>query len=133
MHVCEDIWPQGLAQGIQMVQELLVERLRDFEIHRIQPMGEAFDPHFHEALQEEERDDVAPGTVVSELMPGYRMADQLLRAAKVLHWTGPYKPWLSNGLHRSWWEPYALRCALRSTEGTEQESLTSTVQRSTGP
>jgi len=36
--------------------------------------------------------------------------DALLARAKILHWTGPLKPWLANGLYRSLWTPFAVHC-----------------------
>lgn len=30
--------------------------------------------------------------------------------AKILHWSGPLKPWSKNGLHKELWSPYAVHC-----------------------
>jgi molecular chaperone GrpE len=38
----------------------------------------------HEAIQQVESDEHPPGTVVGELMPGYRLGDKLVRAAMVV-------------------------------------------------
>jgi molecular chaperone GrpE len=45
-------------------------------------VGGGFDPALHEAVQHVPSD-AAPGTVVSEMAPGYRLGGKLLRAAVV--------------------------------------------------
>jgi molecular chaperone GrpE len=52
-------------------------------ISRINPIGEALDPHRHQAMIEIPTDDAEPGTIVEEMQPGYMMKDRLLRPALV--------------------------------------------------
>jgi molecular chaperone GrpE len=52
-------------------------------ITRINSVGEALDPHRHQAMMEIPSDEHAPGTVVEEMQPGYVMKDRLLRPALV--------------------------------------------------
>lgn len=72
-----------LAQGVSLTRVVFLEKLRAFGIEPIEPLHAPFNPFHHEALFEEERSDVAPGTVVGEISRGYRMGAQLVRAAKV--------------------------------------------------
>ena len=44
----------------------------------------ANDVHLHDALMEEVRDDVEPGTITNEIQKGYMMGDDVLRHAKVI-------------------------------------------------
>jgi molecular chaperone GrpE len=46
-------------------------------------MGEALDPHRHQAMMEIPSDDAEPGTIVQEMQPGYMLKDRLLRPALV--------------------------------------------------
>ena len=74
----------GLLQGVMMVRDLFLQKLRDESIERIDAVGEPFDPAIHEAMDivavEEPSQD---NTVVEELSPGYRYKDQLLRPTQV--------------------------------------------------
>lgn len=74
----------GLLQGVLMVRDLFLQKLRDESIERIDAVGEPFDPAIHEAMDvvavEEPSQD---NTVVEELSPGYRYKDQLLRPTQV--------------------------------------------------
>jgi molecular chaperone GrpE len=49
----------------------------------MEPLGEAFDHNFHQAMFELEDPEKPAGTVVQLLQPGYRLHDRLLRAAMV--------------------------------------------------
>jgi molecular chaperone GrpE len=47
-------------------------------------VGQPFDPSVHEAIQQVETADHAPGTVLAEVQPGYTQGDRLMRAAMVV-------------------------------------------------
>ena len=60
--------------------------LNVFERHgikRIDPKGEKFDPHFHQAVFEVPTNDEPPGTVVQVLQAGFSIGDRILRPAMV--------------------------------------------------
>ena len=52
-------------------------------ISRVKSVGEALDPHRHQAMMEIPTDDAEPGTIVEEMQAGYTMKDRLLRPALV--------------------------------------------------
>jgi len=52
-------------------------------ISRVKSVGEALDPHRHQAMLEIPTDQAEPGTIVEEMQPGYMMKDRLLRPAFV--------------------------------------------------
>jgi len=51
-------------------------------VQRIKALGEALDPHKHQAMMEIPSDE-APGTIVEEMQAGYMLKDRLLRPALV--------------------------------------------------
>ena len=51
-------------------------------VERIKALGEALDPHKHQAMMEVPSDE-APGTIVEEMQAGYMLKDRLLRPALV--------------------------------------------------
>jgi molecular chaperone GrpE len=53
-------------------------------IVRVPSIGERFDPALHDAVQQVETDAHPPGTVLAEVVPGYRLGDKLVRAALVV-------------------------------------------------
>jgi molecular chaperone GrpE len=52
-------------------------------VTRVQSVGEALDPHRHQAMMEVPSDEAEPGTIVEEMQPGYMLKDRLLRPAMV--------------------------------------------------
>jgi molecular chaperone GrpE len=75
---------KSLVDGIQMVMRLYGDTLARMGIERTPGVGQPFDPAVHEAIQQMETDEVPPGTIAAEVLPGYRQGDRLVRAAMVV-------------------------------------------------
>jgi molecular chaperone GrpE len=71
------------ASGVAMIRENLSNVLTNAGIEQIPSEG-IFDPSHHEVIAEQERDDVPRGTIVDVHRAGYRLKDQLVRAAQVV-------------------------------------------------
>lgn len=76
--------PKSVVAGVRLVYDNLMKALREHGIEPIEAMGRPFDPHQHEAVQQVATTDAAPGTVVAVLQGGFRMAERVLRPAKVV-------------------------------------------------
>ena len=74
---------QTLLGGVEAVERELVKCLDAHDIERIDPVGEPFDPNFHEAMFEVPNSKFPTGTVAQVIQPGYRLHDRLLRPARV--------------------------------------------------
>jgi molecular chaperone GrpE len=73
----------GLRQGVELIDREFASILDRHGIKRIDPLGEKFDPNWHQAMFEAEAPGAAPGTVIQVVQPGYRLHDRLLRPAMV--------------------------------------------------
>lgn len=79
-----DQTPPSVVQGLEMLEQLMVKKLAELGIERVQSIGERFDPTVHEAVAlMEVQDEQQDGLVVAELSPGFRLAGQLMRPPKV--------------------------------------------------
>lgn len=56
----------------------------NFQLERFGQAGQIFDPNMHEALLANESTEVAEPTIAQILQPGYRLGEEVLRAAKVV-------------------------------------------------
>ena len=74
----------SLTKGIRLVQEQLLAALKRAGIETFSPSGEQFDPHLHEAVATTPVEGAESGTVVEVYQAGYRLGDDVLRAAKVV-------------------------------------------------
>jgi molecular chaperone GrpE len=75
---------KAMADGLAMVLRQFTEALGREGISRVPTVGQPFDPGVHEAIQQVETSDHAPGTVLAEVQPGYTQGDRLMRAAMVV-------------------------------------------------
>jgi molecular chaperone GrpE len=69
--------------GIESTARELESVFSRHGIERVPSIGEALDPHRHQAMIEIPTNDAEPGTIVEEMQPGYMMKDRLLRPALV--------------------------------------------------
>jgi len=75
---------KAMADGLGMVQRQFTEALGREGIARVPTVGHPFDPNVHEAIQQVETSEHAPGTVLAEVQPGYTQGERLVRAAMVV-------------------------------------------------
>jgi molecular chaperone GrpE len=73
-----------LREGGELTLKLLSNAMDKFKIKEINPLNELFNPEYHEAMSVQERDDVAPNTVVTVVQKGYLLNDRLIRPAMVI-------------------------------------------------
>ncbi|MDA8387218.1 MAG: nucleotide exchange factor GrpE [Nitrospiraceae bacterium] len=73
----------GLAQGVEMTLRELKRVLEKAGLKAIDALGRPFDPAFHHAISQVERDDTPDKTVVEELRTGYVHNGKVLRASLV--------------------------------------------------
>lgn len=79
-----------LLQGIEMVREKFLHKLATYNITRVDPLGEPFDPTRHEALTSlPSSDTFGDGIVAGVIRPGYLIGDEVLRPAAVAVATAP--------------------------------------------
>ncbi len=74
---------RNLIAGVEVTHRELLNVFERHGIKRIEPKGEKFDPHFHQAVFEVPSADHPPGTVVEVLQAGFTIGDRVLRPAMV--------------------------------------------------
>jgi molecular chaperone GrpE len=73
-----------VSEGLKLVLRQFTDTLNRSGITKVPTVGQPFDPSLHEAIQQVETDEVAPGTVMAEVQPGYLQGERLVRAAMVV-------------------------------------------------
>jgi molecular chaperone GrpE len=73
----------AFREGVEMISKQLKDILDRRGVVEINPIGQAFDPEVHEAVQRVEDSQHPPGTVVFVLLKGYSAGDRLVRPALV--------------------------------------------------
>lgn len=75
---------QSLQAGIALVHQQLKSALSEAGLEEVNATGKPFDPNLHEAVSQQETNEVPEGHVVQQLRKGYRLRDRLLRPASVV-------------------------------------------------
>ncbi len=79
----QDATPQAMHEGIDLTLRQLKAAFAKGNLKEIDPVGEKFDPHFHQAISMVPAAGVAPNHVVAVLQKGWLIADRVLRPALV--------------------------------------------------
>ncbi len=72
-----------VIKGFSLISRKLLTLLETSGIKIINPVGEEFNPAFHEAIGQDESSDVASGHISAVLQKGYLHGDKVLRPALV--------------------------------------------------
>lgn len=70
-----------LVAGVEVTERNLLAALERHGVRKIEPLGEVFDPHLHQAVFQ--RPDDEEGKIIEVLQPGYLMHERVLRPAMV--------------------------------------------------
>ena len=74
---------QALQHTLRMLLWQLNEVLRGEGLTLVPSLGETFNPYVHEAIEAVENSDQPEGTIVEEVLKGYKIGDETLRPARV--------------------------------------------------
>jgi molecular chaperone GrpE len=78
----ENATVDNFKNGMELTQKQLNAVFEKFNIKVINPEGEKFDPHHHQAMCAVDSD-IAPNTVVQVMQKGYTLHDRVIRPALV--------------------------------------------------
>ena len=80
---------ETLLTGFRLVKQQLHTLLNRNHCELINPEGEVFDPHFHQAILQQPSAEVPAGNVMLVAQPGYKLHDRVVRPAQVIVSAGP--------------------------------------------
>ncbi|WP_070988498.1 nucleotide exchange factor GrpE [Halofilum ochraceum] len=73
-----------VREGTELTLRMLGQAMEKFDIVEINPLGEKFDPDYHQAMSMQEVEGYESNTVYQVMQKGYRLEDRLLRPALVM-------------------------------------------------
>jgi len=90
---------KALIEGVELTERSLLNALEKHGVRKLDPVGERFDPNFHQAMFEVPDASVPAGTVVQVVQAGYMISERVLRPALVAVSKGGAKaaPLAANG------------------------------------
>lgn len=81
-HVPADLCDNNWVSGVKQIERQLEQILESEGLTKIPALGCQFNPEFHDAI-EEVKSDKDEGTIVAEILPGYKFDEKVIRPAKV--------------------------------------------------
>ena len=79
----ETVSAESMKSGVELTLRQLKSVFDKFSVAEIQPLGQKFDPHRHQAIGTMESD-AEPNTVLQVLQKGYLLHDRVIRPALVM-------------------------------------------------
>ena len=75
---------RAILEGVEICLKMLLDALTRENVVQLNPVGEPFNPEFHEAIQVIESAEVAPNAVAMVIQKGYTLNERLVRPAMVI-------------------------------------------------
>jgi molecular chaperone GrpE len=80
----ESLSVESLLEGQDLTLRMLEKVMQDHDLEIIDPVGQPFDPEWHQAMTVLPSADVEENTVLEVLQKGFRLHDRLIRPAMVI-------------------------------------------------
>lgn len=74
----------SVIEGVSLTLKMFYNAMDKFGVKQVNPLNEAFDPEFQQAISVQVDASLKPGTVVSVLQKGYTLNNRLIRPALVV-------------------------------------------------
>jgi len=74
---------ESYRRGFELIYKQLLENFAKLGVERLEPVGQLFDPHLHQAVERTETVEHADNTVLQVFQPGYVFHGRVLRPALV--------------------------------------------------
>jgi len=75
---------KGVREGVELIFQNFRRVLKDQGVEPIEALEQEFDPTFHEAVGQFEREGVEAGQVIEVVQQGFKMGDMVLRPSRVI-------------------------------------------------
>ncbi|MGB8494835.1 MAG: nucleotide exchange factor GrpE [Candidatus Acidiferrum sp.] len=74
---------ENYRKGFELIYKQLMDNVARLGAKRIDPLGKAFDPHLHQAMDRAETTEHPDGMILAVFQPGYEFHGRVLRPALV--------------------------------------------------
>ena len=75
---------KAMKDGVELTLKMFVEALKKHGVEQVDPMGQPFDPEFHQAMSMVPNPDMEPNSVMAVMQKGYFLKGRLVRPAMVV-------------------------------------------------
>ena len=75
---------EGILEGMRLIQKQFLDAMNKFKVEQVNPVGEPFDPNFHQAISMVPNPDMESNTVMDVFQKGYTLHGRVVRPAMVV-------------------------------------------------
>jgi len=75
---------KGMRDGIELTLKMFVDTLAKHGVQQLNPVGQPFNPEFHQAMSMVPNAEMAPNSVLAVMQRGYTLNGRLVRPAMVV-------------------------------------------------
>jgi molecular chaperone GrpE len=79
-----EVTVQSMQAGVEILHGHFLDILRSHGVEAIQAKGKRFDPAMHQAIMQKADPEQEDGIILEEYQKGYKLADRIIRPAKVI-------------------------------------------------
>jgi molecular chaperone GrpE len=80
----DDAVLKPILEGVELTHKSLIDALARHKVEQLNPVGEPFNPEFHQAMAMVPNPDAEPNSVMDVMQKGYTLNGRLLRPAMVV-------------------------------------------------
>jgi len=80
----EEATVESIREGVEVTFKQMLDILQSFNVERVDPINEKFDPQLHEAMTMVPSPDHESNTVMDVIQKGYTLNERLVRPARVI-------------------------------------------------
>ena len=75
---------KAMMEGVELTLMTMTSTIAKFGLKVIDPLGETFNPEFHQAMAIQESTEFAPNSVMAVMQKGYELNGRVIRPAMVM-------------------------------------------------
>ena len=75
---------EAMLEGMRLIQKQFLDAMGKFKVEQVNPVGEPFDPNFHQAISMVPNPDMEANTVMDVFQKGYVLHGRVVRPAMVV-------------------------------------------------
>lgn len=75
---------EAMLEGMRLIQKQFLDALGKFQVEQVDPVGQPFDPNFHQAISMVPNPELEPNTVMDVFQKGYTLHGRVVRPAMVV-------------------------------------------------
>ena len=73
-----------MKQGMELTLKMFIDVLAKKQVEQLDPVGQVFNPEFHEAMSMQPSAEHEPNTIMAVFQKGYTLNGRLVRPARVV-------------------------------------------------